>query len=407
MIQKYDIKHKDYSHFLGVFSQLGFSGIMKKLGFYKERGIQPVFMMLQFLMSLLTTTSIFSFILRGGTATRGENYSKSALYRFLGNASYNWRALQISIAIKLSEKISALTENRRKFLIVDDSLYSRNRSKHTEMLSRVFDHVSQQFGLGFQYLSLCWTDGNTTLPCDFAMAGAARQKECKRKKDRKRKSSNLINPVLGYDKRTLIGNRYEECTKSKPGTVINMIKRALDSGLEADCVLFDTWFATAPIITRIREIGLHVICMVKHMRNTSFRYKDKYYSLSELENILRQNLRDSNCAQKSSNPDILGSVIVETKATAKAPDTIKAKIVFIQHRTNPEKTLAILSTDMGMSDEDIVVHYSKRWLIEENFFNQKQLLGLVKKCRANLYPSIIAHVTMVNICTMILEYIPA
>ena len=125
MIQKYDIKHKDYSHFLGVFSQLGFSGIMKKLGFYKERGIQPVFMMLQFLMSLLTTTSIFSFILRGGTATRGENYSKSALYRFLGNASYNWRALQISIAIKLSEKISALTENRRKFLIVDDSLYDR------------------------------------------------------------------------------------------------------------------------------------------------------------------------------------------------------------------------------------------------------------------------------------------
>ena len=38
MIQKYDIKHKDYSHFLGVFSQLGFSGIMKKLGFYKGEG---------------------------------------------------------------------------------------------------------------------------------------------------------------------------------------------------------------------------------------------------------------------------------------------------------------------------------------------------------------------------------
>ena len=64
------------------------------------------------------------------------------------------------------------------------------------MLSRVYDHVTQSYSLGFQYLNLCWTDGNTTLPCDFAMAGAARQKECKRKKDRKRKSSNLINPGL-------------------------------------------------------------------------------------------------------------------------------------------------------------------------------------------------------------------
>ena len=383
MIQKYDIKHKDYSHFLGVFSQLGFSGIMKKLGFYKERGIQPVFMMLQFLMSLLTTTSIFSFILRGGTATRGENYSKSALYRFLGNASYNWRALQISIAIKLSEKISALTENRRKFLIVDDSLYSRNRSKHTEMLSRVFDHVSQQFGLGFQYLSLCWTDGNTTLPCDFAMVG----------------------PVNDYDKRTLLGKRYEECTQSKPATVIAMIKRALDAGLQADGVLFDTWFATAPLITRIRALGLHVICMLKHMKNTSFLYDGEYHSLSELEGIVRKENKDSIGTLMSSRHGILGSLIVETKPTARAPDTVKAKVVFLRHRSNPDKKLAILSTDTRMKDEDIVRHYAKRWLIEVNFFNQKQLLGLVKKCRANLFASIIAHVTMVNICTMILEYI--
>ena len=184
-----------------------------------------------------------------------------------------------------------------------------------------------------------------------------------------------------------------------------MIKRALNSGLEADCVLFDTWFATAPIITGIRELGLHVICMLKHMKNTSFKYQDKYCSLRDLEIMLRKNVRDSNDMRRSSNPDILGSVIVETKETAKAPNTIKAKIVIIRHRTNPQKTLAILSTDIGMSDEDAVVHYSRRWLIEENFFNQKQLLGLVKKCRANLYSSIIAHVTMVSICTMILECI--
>ncbi|WP_157617720.1 transposase [Succinimonas amylolytica] len=179
-----------------LFSQIKISGIMKKLGFYKEKGIQPVSMMLQFLMSLMTTTSILKFMARGGTSNNDERYSRSVLYRFLGNPSYNWRALQMSIAIILSKKISALTKNRRKCLIVDDSLYDRGRSRHTQMLSRVYDYVTQSYSLGFQYLNLCWTDGNTTLPCDFAMAGAARQKECKRKKDRKRKSSNLINPGL-------------------------------------------------------------------------------------------------------------------------------------------------------------------------------------------------------------------
>ena len=41
MIHKDDIKHKEYSHFLGFCSQLNISGIMKQLGFYKEKGVQP------------------------------------------------------------------------------------------------------------------------------------------------------------------------------------------------------------------------------------------------------------------------------------------------------------------------------------------------------------------------------
>lgn len=247
------------------------------------------------------------------------------------------------------------------------------------------------------------------------MVGAARKRACKCKmkkgrkrkknKGRNRKGSNLINPVNDYDKRTLLGKRYEECTQSKPATVIAMIKRALDAGLQADGVLFDTWFATAPLITRIRALGLHVICMLKHMKNTSFLYDGEYHSLSELEGIVRKENKDSIGSLMSSRHGILGSLIVETKPTARAPDTVKAKVVFLRHRSNPDKKLAILSTDTRMKDEDIVRHYAKRWLIEVNFFNQKQLLGLVKKCRANLFASIIAHVTMVNICTMILEYI--
>jgi hypothetical protein len=32
-----------------------------------------------------------------------------------------------------------------KVLIADDTLYRRNRSKHVEMLSRVFDHTGKRY----------------------------------------------------------------------------------------------------------------------------------------------------------------------------------------------------------------------------------------------------------------------
>ena len=65
-----------------------------------------------------------------------------------------------------------------------------------------------------------------------------------------------------------------ESRKSKPEVVTELLQRALKKGINADYVLFDTWFTTEPLVFKIRKIGLHVIGMVKHMNNTGYRYMD-------------------------------------------------------------------------------------------------------------------------------------
>lgn len=69
-----------------------------------------------------------------------------------------------------------ISKHRVTVFIVDDSIYSRNRSKSVELLAKVFDHSTRQFVNGFQLLTLGWSDGFTFVPIDFALLSSANQK---------------------------------------------------------------------------------------------------------------------------------------------------------------------------------------------------------------------------------------
>ena len=60
MIKHFDIQSPLFSHLMGVLSHFHLSAIMKKLGFYKEKGVRPVAMVVHMIMSLLTCGSFKS-----------------------------------------------------------------------------------------------------------------------------------------------------------------------------------------------------------------------------------------------------------------------------------------------------------------------------------------------------------
>ena len=72
---------------------------------------------------------------------------------------------------KLQTKwFDALTsETRKTSFIVDDTPFKRNRSHRVELATSQYDHSTKSYYTGFRCLYLAWSDGNSTIPVDFAL----------------------------------------------------------------------------------------------------------------------------------------------------------------------------------------------------------------------------------------------
>jgi hypothetical protein len=112
-------------------------------------------------------------------------------------------------------------------IIADDSLFSRQRSKKVELLSRVSDHTSHRYCRGFRMLTLGWSDGDTFLPVNFRLLSSPSDK-------------NVLCPVRKKDKRTNCYKRRRRARMSTTDVLIEMLHNA--GSIPARYVLFDSWF---------------------------------------------------------------------------------------------------------------------------------------------------------------------
>lgn len=146
-----------------MLKHLRIAGITKSLGFSRAYIFQLIFCM------IFENKNWFR-MLESKKAT--DIPAKDTVYRFLNQSTFNWRRFLLSLVASVIGKISKLTRHDRpKVLILDDSSYDRNRSKHVELLARCFDHASQKmrFYKGFRMLTLGWSDGATFLPVDLSL----------------------------------------------------------------------------------------------------------------------------------------------------------------------------------------------------------------------------------------------
>jgi hypothetical protein len=258
------------------------------------------------------------------------------------------------------------SENRVKVLVVDDSLFSRARSKQVELLSKVFDHTTMKSVKGFQLLTLGWSDGSSFIPVNFSLVSSVN-----------RLIKGISNEV---DKRTSGYKRRQEAVMSKPETTVLLVQQALEVGIEADYLLMDTWFTEEPLIQKINSFGLNVIGMVKRGPKRKYLYKGKKFTADQLVSKANKN---------NKSKEIIGSI--QVKMSQETP----VKVVFIRHRSNKSKWLAVLSSDISLSDEEIIRIYGYRWDIEVFFKCNKSHLNLGKEFQCRTFDALIAHTTIV------------
>lgn len=68
------------------------------------------------------------------------------------------------------------SEDRANVLIIDDSMFERNRSKKVELLAKVYDHAKHKYRFGFRMLTPGWSDGSTFLPVNSILLSTENKK---------------------------------------------------------------------------------------------------------------------------------------------------------------------------------------------------------------------------------------
>ena len=351
------------------FTRFHVSSALKAANAYKKKGI-PVMEIFQYLFLLIFSNRSMYMNLISGRNTPA--FAKDTVYRFMKMIQINWIRFTTILAGRIiKEAIRPLdSEERVNVLVIDDSMFERNCSKKVELLTKVYDHAKRAYKFGFRMLTLGWSDGNTFLPVNSILLSSENKK-------------NRINEAKAIDKRT-VGCKRRELSMQK-GTIamLELLKAAKSNSIPAKYVLFDSWFSFPSTLHAVKEIGYDVIGMVKKTPKMFFRYNGEDMSLISIYNRNKK---------RRGRSKYLLSVTVDV---VKDGAVIPAKVVYVRNRNKHKEYLCLISTDVTLSEEEIIRVYGKRWDIEVFFKICKSYLNLSKECHSMSYDAMTAHTAVV------------
>jgi hypothetical protein len=105
--------------------------------------------------------------------------------------------------------------------------------------------------------------------------------------------------------------------------------------------------------------------------------------------------------QKKSQGNIIGSCVVNLNLTGK---TLFARMVLVRSEKQKSQWLALLTTDLNFSEEEIVTFNEKRWDIEVFFKMIKSFLKLAREFQVRSYDALITHSSVLWGQVLILEF---
>ena len=317
---------------------------------------------------------------------------KDTFYRIKNNQSICWRMLLWLFAAKFK----MLTDSRSndqdtpKCMVFDDSTIVKT-GKNIEMVSRVFDHVTQRYLLGFKLLAMGYWDGISFIPLDFSMhreRGKNKEKPFGLKKKELKKQHKTKRQCGSFS-----DERAKEVDMSKIDCAIKMFRRAISQGFLVDYVLMDSWFTCEAFVNAVLSVKkqtVHLIGMYKTAK-TKFLYNGAMHTHKEIRNMTGKPKR---CRK-------LGFYYTEAQVYFKG----KPIKLFFSKQGKNGKWKVFLCTDTKLSFIKMLEIYQIRWTIEVFFKESKQLLGL-GRCQSNNFDAQIADttITMVQYILLTMKY---
>lgn len=268
--------------------------------------------------------------------------NRSNLSRFLTHSPWdeeevNSKRLEYSYNKVLKE---AEKSNEPIFFSIDDTLITKKRnSKKIEGMTSLFSHVTGKSEWSHCQVALQAKSGNFSIPLNFKIYFS--KDYCEKDK-------------IDF--------------KSKNDLAVDLIDD-LKLPLSIQCyLLVDKWYASYKLIMDMLSRGIHTIVPLKS--NRKFFPKGIEASLKEYEKIIdKTKLRPLN---------INGEEYFVYRYEGNLKDIENAVILFSYKVENGElkPPVYLLSTDISLSNRQIISYYKNRWDLEVSFRYQKDSLGL-------------------------------
>ena len=353
----------------GFFRQFHVAAMLRRANVCKSKGTAPADVFKYLFLLVFSNRSMYMDMLLGNDAAA---FAKDTAYRLMNSIHINWlKFTTLLAACIIREAIEPLTSaGRENVLIIDDSLFERSRSKKVELLTKVYDHASHKFTLGFRMLTLGWSDGNTFLPVNSVLLSSANEK-------------SRINGMQEIDKRSC-GYRQRALSMTKATEAMpTLLKAAKKCAIPARYVLFDSWFSSPSSLINVKSTGYDVIGMIKRTPKMTFGYEGQKRNLKEIYSMNRK---------RRGRSRYLLSVTVDVMTNGQ---TVPAKVVYVRNRSSRKDYLCLISTDTELPEEEIIRLYGKRWDIEVFFKVCKSYLKLSRECNSLSYDAMTAHTAIV------------
>lgn len=145
--------------------------IFKQFEGVKQRGIEVTLILTALLIMLFyKSANIYNFFYKGLAQRLGIDGSKNPYYDLLSNSYLCWRSLLFLVAKRFRYLYKRKNQKEAGIhaMIFDDSPIEKTSYK-TEMVSRIHDHVSGRFILGYKLLVCGYWNGSHFIPIDFSL----------------------------------------------------------------------------------------------------------------------------------------------------------------------------------------------------------------------------------------------
>ena len=180
-----------------------------------------------------------------------ESFKKDVYYRLLQNSSYNWRKLLTLTTLKILKLLHKLQEpSAIKVFIIDDTVEGKTGKYIEGSREALWSNKEKRKIRGINVVALNYSDGYSNFMVDFtiAMGNYARVK--------------LQEFTKELDFRTVAYKRRLELMKSKSQIAIDLVKRAIKAGIQADFLLVDSWYSKPIFVKSIKDLGLDIISRI-------------------------------------------------------------------------------------------------------------------------------------------------